>query len=177
MINQENTAIFIDDIIVAMDTEEGHDKLVEEVLKRLEKNDLFVKPEKCWQKVKEVEFLGMVIGPQEVEMQKEKVDRVLSWPVPRNVKEVQKFLGLANYYRQFIKDFARIAVPLYLLVRKEKKQRWREEQGEVFRKLKKVFITELVLAIPDLDKKIRVEANASDYATEGVLLVKCENKK
>jgi len=48
MINQENTAIFIDDIIVAMDTEEGHDKLVEEVLKRLEKNDLFVKPEKCW---------------------------------------------------------------------------------------------------------------------------------
>jgi len=71
--------------------------------------------------VKEVKFLGMVIGPQEVEMQKEKVDRVLSWPVPRNVKEVQKFLGLANYYRQFIKDFARIAVPLYLLVRKEKK--------------------------------------------------------
>ena len=63
----------------------------------------------------------MVIGPQEVEMQKEKVDRVLSWPVPRNVKEVQKFLGLANYYRQFIKDFARIAVPLHLLVRKEKK--------------------------------------------------------
>ena len=177
MINQENTAIFIDDIIVAMDTKEGHDKLVEEVLKRLEKNDLFVKPEKCWQKVKEVKFLGMVIGPQEVEMQKEKVDRVLSWPVPRNVKEVQKFLGLANYYRQFIKDFARIAVPLYLLVRKEKKQRWREEQGEVFRKLKKVFITELVLAIPDLDKKIRVEANASDYATGGVLLVKCENKK
>ena len=63
----------------------------------------------------------MVIGPQEVEMQKEKVDRVLSWLVPRNVKEVQKFLGLTNYYRQFIKDFARIAVPLYLLVRKEKK--------------------------------------------------------
>ena len=68
-----------------------------------------------------MEFLGMVIGPQEVEMQKEKVDRVLSWLVPRNVKEVQKFLGLTNYYRQFIKDFARIAVPLYLLVRKEKK--------------------------------------------------------
>ena len=68
-----------------------------------------------------MEFLGMVIGPQEVEMQKEKVDRVLSWPVPRNVKEVQKFLGLTNYYRQFIKDFARIVVPLYLLVRKEKK--------------------------------------------------------
>ena len=63
MINQGNTAIFIDDIIVAMDTKEGHNKLVEKVLKRLEKNDLFVKPEKCQQKVKEIESLGMVIGP------------------------------------------------------------------------------------------------------------------
>ena len=63
MINQGNTAIFIDDIIVAMDTKEGHNKLVEKVLKRLEKNDLFVKPEKYQQKVKEIEFLGMVIGP------------------------------------------------------------------------------------------------------------------
>ena len=63
MINQGNTAIFIDDIIVAMDTKEGHDKLVEKVLKRLEENNLFVKPEKYQQKVKEVEFLGMVIGP------------------------------------------------------------------------------------------------------------------
>ena len=63
MINQGNTAIFIDDIIVAMDTKKGHDKLVEKVLKRLEENNLFVKPEKYQQKVKEVEFLGMVIGP------------------------------------------------------------------------------------------------------------------
>jgi len=54
-------------------------------------------------------------------MQKEKVDGVLSWLPPKNVKEVQKFLGLANYYRQFIKDFARIIVPLHLLVRKEEK--------------------------------------------------------
>ena len=123
IINQENMAIFIDDIIIATDNKEGHDKLVEEVLKRLEKNNLFVKPEKCWWKVKEVEFLGMVIGPQRVEMQKKKVDGVLSWPVPRNIKKVQKFLELENYYRQFIKDFARIAAPLYLLVRKEKK--WR----------------------------------------------------
>jgi len=104
-----------------MDTEEGYDKLVEEVLKRLEENDLFVKPEKCKWKVREVEFLGVVIGPKGVEMQREKVEGVLNWLVPRNVKEVQKFLGLTNYYRRFIKDFARIAAPLYMLVRKEQK--------------------------------------------------------
>ena len=71
LINKGDTATFIDDILVAIDTEEGHDKLVEEVLKRLEENDLFVKPEKCKLKVREVEFLGVVIGPKGVEMQKE----------------------------------------------------------------------------------------------------------
>ena len=65
--------------------------------------------------------MGVVIRPKRVEMQKEKVKGVLNWPVPRNVKEVQKFLGLANYYRRFIKDFARIAAPLHMLVRKEQK--------------------------------------------------------
>jgi len=101
--NQGNMATFIDDILVATDTKEEHDELVEEVLKRLEENDLFVKPEKCKWKVKEIEFLGVVIGPRGVEMQKEKVKGVLNWSVPKNVKEVQKFLGLANYYRRFIK--------------------------------------------------------------------------
>jgi len=65
--------------------------------------------------------LGVVIGPKGMEMQKEKVEGVLNWLALRNVKEVQKFLGLANYYRRFIKDFARIAAPLHALVRKEQK--------------------------------------------------------
>ena len=121
IINQGNTATFIDDIIIAIEIEEGHDKIVKEVLKWLEKNDLFVKPEKYWWKVKKVEFLGVVIGLKGIEMQKEKVEGVLNWLMPRNVKEVQKFLGLTNYYRQFIKDFVKLAAPLHVLVRKEEK--------------------------------------------------------
>ena len=113
LINKGDTATFIDNILVATDTEKSHDELVEEVLKRLEENDLFVKPEKCKWKVREVEFLGVVIGPKGVEIQKEKVEGVLSWPASRNVKEVQKFLGLANYYRRFIENFARIAALLH----------------------------------------------------------------
>jgi len=123
LINQGDIATFIDDILVTTDIEEGHNKLMEEMLKRLEENNLFVKPEKCKWKVREVEFLGVVIGPKGEKMQREKVEGVLNWLVPRNVKEVQKFLGLANYYRRFIKDFARIAVPLHVLVRKE--QKWK----------------------------------------------------
>jgi len=179
LINQGDTATFIDDILVAMDTKEGHDKLVEEVLKRLEENDLFVKPKKCKWKVREVEFLGVIISPKGVEMQKEKVEGVLNWPVPRNVKEVQKFLGLANYYRRFIKDFAKIAAPLHVLVRKEQKWKWKweEEQEEAFGRLKRAFTTEPVLAIPDIDRKMRVEVDASNYATGGVLSTKCEDGK
>ena len=69
--------------------------------------------------MREVEFLGVVISPKGVEMQREKVEGVLNWLASRNIKEVQKFLGLANYYRRFIKDFTKIAVPLHMLVRKE----------------------------------------------------------
>ena len=79
-INQGDTATFINDILVATDTEEGHNELVEEILKRLEENDLFVKPKKYKWKVREVEFLGVVISPRGVEMQKEKVEGVLNWP-------------------------------------------------------------------------------------------------
>jgi len=90
---------------------------------------------------------------------------------------VQKFLGLANYYRRFIKDFAKVAAPLHILVRKEQKWKWKKEQEKVFRKLKAVFTTEPVLAIPDIDREMRVEADASDYATRGVLSTKCKDGK
>jgi len=159
LINQEDMVTFIDNILVATDTKEGHDELVEEVLKRLEENNLFVKLEKCKWKVREVEFLGVVISPKRVEIQREKVEEVLNWLAPRNIKEVQKFLGLTNYYRRFIKDFARIAAPLHVLVRKEQKWKLEKKQEEVFEKLKVVFTIEPILAIPDINREIRVEAD------------------
>ena len=121
LINKGDVTTFIDDVLVGTETEEGHDELVEEILRRLEEHDLYVKPEKCEWKVREVEFLGVVIGPNGIKMEKEKVWGVLEWPTPKCVKDVQKFLGLANYYRRFVKDFAEIARPMHRLVRKQKK--------------------------------------------------------
>ena len=95
--------------------------MVAEVVKRLEENDLYVKPEKCKWKVKEVEFLGIVIGPEGIKIEKVKVKGVLEWPTPKCVKDIQKFLGLANYYRRFIEGFATVARPLHNLVKKDKK--------------------------------------------------------
>ena len=130
-------AAFIDDIIVGMEDKEGHDELVAEIIKRLEENDLYVKPEKCKWKVREVGFLGVVIGLDGIKIEEEKVKGVLDWLTPKCIKNVQKFLGLANYYYQFIKGFTSIARPLHDMVKKDQKQDWTEKQEEAFRKLKK----------------------------------------
>ena len=96
---KENVVVFIDDVMVVTEIEEGHDEIVKEVLRRLEENDLFVKPEKCIWKVREVRFLGVIIGEDRVRMEKEKVQKVIEWLVSKSVKDMQKFLGLVNYYR------------------------------------------------------------------------------
>ena len=177
LVVEEKVAVFIDDVMVATETEEGHDEIVEEVLKRLEENDLFVKLEKCVWKIKEVGFLGVIIGEDRVRMEKKKVQGVIEWPVLRSVKDVQKFLRLANYYRWFVKDFAKIAKPLYEMTRKETKWNWGERQQRVFEELKEKFMTELVLVTPDLDKEMRVKADVSDFVMGGVLSMKCKDKK
>jgi len=106
MINKEKVVAFMDDVLVETETEEGHNKIIEKVLKRLEENDLYIKPEKYVWKVWKIGFLGVIIGPNGIEMEKEKVDGMLSWLEPKNMKDVRKFLGLTNYFRRFIKDFA-----------------------------------------------------------------------
>jgi len=78
MINEEKVAVFVDDMLVGTEIEGGHNEIVEEVLRRLEENNLYVKPEKCAWKVRKIGFLGVVIGPSGIEIEKEKVDRVLS---------------------------------------------------------------------------------------------------
>ena len=98
LINTGKVVAFIDDMIIGTEMEERHEELVAEVIKTLEENDLYVKPEKCRWKVREVGFLEVVIEPEEIKMEEEKVKRVLEWLTPKCVKDVQKFLGLANYY-------------------------------------------------------------------------------
>jgi len=98
-----------------------YDEIIKGILRRLEENDLYIKPEKCMWKVRKIGFLGVIIRPNRIEMEKKKIDGVLSWPEPKNVKDVRKILGLANYYRRFIKDFAQVARPINMLTRKDMK--------------------------------------------------------
>ena len=159
-------------MLVGTKSKEEYNELVEEVLIRIEVNYLYMKPTKCKQKVKEVGFLEVVMGPDGIRIEEEKVKVVLNQPVPKIIKEVQKFLGLVNYYRQFIKDFAKIARLLHELNRKEQKWKQKIRQEKSFKALKKVFTTKLILVAPDLDKKMRIEIDTLDYVTGGVLLMK-----
>jgi len=136
LINTRRVAAFINNVIVGTESEEEHDELVEKVIKRLEENDLYMKLEKCKWKVREVGFLGVVIGPEGIKMEEEKVRGVLDWLIPKCVKDIQKFLGLANYYCQFIKGFVSIARPLHDMVKKDQKWDWTEKQKGAFKKLK-----------------------------------------
>ena len=137
LINMEKVAVFIDDIIIGTEDEREHDELVVKVVKKLEANDLYMKPEKCKQKVREVGFLEVVIGPDEIKIEEEKVKDVtfLDWPIPKYIKDVQKFLGLTNYYCRFIQDFISIARLLHNIVKKDQKWNQTEKQEKVFREL------------------------------------------
>ena len=119
LINEGKVTAFVDDVLVEIEIEKGHDEIMEEILRRLEENDLYIKPEKYVQKVKKIGFLGVIIGPNGIEMEKEKVEEVLNQPEPKNMKDVRKFLGLANYYRRFIKDFTQVARLMNMLIRKD----------------------------------------------------------
>jgi len=121
LINKGKVAVFVDDVLIGTDDKKGHDEIVAEVLKRLKENDLYVKPEKCSWKTSKVNFVGVVMGQGKIKMEEKKVEGVLNWPVPKTVRDVRKFLGLANYYRQFIKNFAALAKPLNMLTRKDEK--------------------------------------------------------
>ena len=169
LINEGKVTVFVDDVLVGTETEERHDKIVEEILRRLEENDLYIKLEKCVWKTRKIRFLKVIMGPNGIEMvkMKVKVNGVLSWPEPKNVKDIRKFLGLANYYRRFIKNFAQVARPMNVLMRKDAKWQWGQEQQKAFDKLKRIFTTRPVLAVPDLDKEFRMKADALNHATRG----------
>jgi len=126
LINTGKVAVFINDVIVGMENEKRHDKLVAEIIKRLEENDLYVILEKCKWKVREVGFLEVVIRPEGIKMEEEEVKGVLDWPRLKCVKDVQKFLELASYYCRFIQGFASIARLLHNMVKKD--QKWRVDR-------------------------------------------------
>jgi len=163
---------YMDDILIYAKTEEEHDRLVKEVLEKLQTHGLVVSPEKCVWKTQEVEFLGYVIGRNRIAMSQEKVEAILSWEEPKSLSETQSFLGFANFYRRFIKDYSRVARPLTELTKKTEKWSWNPKAGKAFNELKKRFTTAPILAHFDAQLPVIIKTDASDFALGAVLLQK-----
>jgi hypothetical protein len=128
-----------------------------------------LRPEKCEFEKTRIEYLGLIISENRVEMDPVKVAGVAEWPELTSKREVQSFFGFVNFYRRFVKDFSHHARPLFDLTRKEQKWKWDSPEASAFRKLKELVTSAPVLITPADDQPFRIEADSSDFATGAVL--------
>ncbi|KAK3536385.1 hypothetical protein QTP86_008852 [Hemibagrus guttatus] len=153
---------YIDDILMYSASPEEHVLHIREVLSRLQQHHLYVKLEKCEFHRATVTFFGYVISRWGVEMDVVKVRAVTDWPAPTMVRELQHFLGFANFYRRFIQNYSSVAGPLTSLLRgKPKRLVWTDQARAAFQQLKDCFTTAPILRHPDPDLSFVVEVDAS----------------
>jgi hypothetical protein len=162
--------IFIDDILIYSRTPQEHGEHLRIVLSVLQEKQLFAKLSKCEFWMNEVRFLRYVISKGGVSVDPSKVEAVINWKRPKNASEVRSFLGLAGYYRRFIKGFSQIALPMTRLTRKEISFKWDSKCEKSFMSLKEKLTTAPVLVIPDPSKSYEVFCDASKKGLGGVLM-------
>ena len=162
---------FLDDILIFSRTREQHVKDLREVLTRLKKQQLYAKMSKCAFMQKEVAFLGHRIGADGLRVAADKVGAVQSWPTPSSVTEVRSFLGLANFYRRFVKDYSKLALPLTELTKEVSGPgfSWGAEQQKAFAELKAALCSPPVLLVPDQSKPFVLNTDACKFAIGAVL--------
>ncbi|KAL8102858.1 hypothetical protein AgCh_027400 [Apium graveolens] len=162
--------VFIDDILIYSKTEEDHNEHLRISLEILRKEKLYAKFSKCEFWLKEVQFLGHVVNKEGIKVDPAKIEAVMNWERPKTPTEVRSFLGLAGYYRRFVQDFSKIAVPLTKLTRKNEKFVWTKKCEESFQELKKRLVTTPVLVLPDEKGKFVIFSDAS-YKGLGCVLM------
>jgi len=163
--------VYLDDILIYSEDIESHQKHVREVLRRLRKHNLFAKPEKCEFHTTSTEYLGFCLSPDGLSMSADKVKAISDWPEPRKVKDIQSFLGFANFYRHFIFNYSNIVIPLTRLTRKNTPWNFGEDCHSAFNLLKKAFTSAPILTHWVPDAPLTVETDASDYAIAGILSI------
>jgi hypothetical protein len=162
--------VFIDDILIFSKTMEEHEEHLRLVLEKLRSNQLYAKFSKCEFWLTEVTFLGHVISTGGVSVDPGMVKDVLNWMSPTTISEIQSFLGLAGYYRRFIRDFSKIAKPMTKLLEKNKAFEWTKECQTSFKELRKRLTSAPVLILPDLTKKFDIYCDTSCQGLGCVLM-------
>jgi Reverse transcriptase (RNA-dependent DNA polymerase) len=140
MIEECRVIVYMDDILIFANNQEDLQKHMKMVLQRLQEHDLFLKLKKCEFNKTTMEYLGLIIQEGKLSMDPVKLSGIRDWPTPNTVKQVRGFLGFANFYRQFIKKFSELVLPLNNLLQKDTKFEWNPECQEAFETLKKRFL-------------------------------------
>src|ERR1700735_4428734 len=172
-----NITVYIDDILIYSDDPTEHKKHVREVLRRLRKHGLYARPDKCHFGVNSVEYLGFILSKEGLKMDQSKIQTIKDWPEPRKVKDVQSFLGFANFYRRFISEYSDIVVPLTRLTRKGTQWNFNDDARKSFEALKSAFTSAPILTHWIPDRPIIVETDASDYALGAILSIETNSRE
>lgn len=161
--------VYLDDILIFSSSLEEHTEHVRDVLQRLLENKLYVKAEKCDFHVSSTSFLGYVIEEGQLRADPAKVEAVRDWPAPTTRKQLQRFLGFANFYRRFVRGYSQIAAPLTKLTSTKHNFTWSPEADLAFQELKNRFTNAPILVHPDPERQFVVEVDASDSGVGAVL--------
>ncbi|XP_061644606.1 uncharacterized protein LOC133485210 [Phyllopteryx taeniolatus] len=151
-----------DDILIFSHSPEENHQHVRQVLQRLLENRFFVKPEKCELNLSSQHFLGYIIAKEQLQPDPVKIQAVISWPIPSTRKELQRFIGLANFYRRFIRDYSKVADLLTSLTSTSSPFHWTPVASQAFERLQELFTSSPILRQPDPSLQFVVDVDASD---------------
>jgi hypothetical protein len=169
LVDSGHLVVYLDDILLFHDNLPDLHALTHDVLSRLQKHDLYLKPKKCSFDQTSIDYLGVIISHGQVKMDPAKLSGITAWPLPKKLKDLRVFLGFCNFYRHFIKDYSSIARPLFELSKKDTPFIWHSVQDSAFHTLIKAFTTAPVLGLPDPTLPFRVITDANDFALGAVL--------
>ena len=177
LMDAKHAMVYIDDILIYSTTFKQHLKDIEVVLNRLKNAGLKLKPSKCEWAKESISFLGHIISSNGIQPDPKNTEKVSDTQPPKNVKEVQRFLGLASYYRRFIKNFAKVVHPMHELLQKHIKFEWSDKCQIAFEQIKHELINPPILKFPDFEKPFLIMTDASNYAIGAVLSQNDKNGK
>ena len=167
--------IYLDDILIYLNNMSEHHQHVKEVLKRLCKAGLYAKAEKCEFHSESVEYLGYILSPSSLTMSDDKIKIIQDWPEPKKVKNIQSFLGFANFYHRFIFNYSNIVIPLTHLTQKDNPWKFDSSCQDTFNSLKKASAPILTHWISNA--QLIVETDALDYALAAILSIVNEDNE
>ena len=169
-IDENFVVVYLDDILIFSRNEEEHKEHLRRVLEKLREHKFYATRPKCEFGKRQLQYLGHIVGASGIGMEQGKVQAIREWPVPKTLKELRGFLGLAGYYRKFIKHFAHRTLAMSELLKQGVEFTWGERQQASFLDLKEAMTSAPVLAIPDPDLPYEVYTDASQFAVGAILL-------